>query len=165
MVYLATTDVKFLETLENCFRSQSEVLIEIRYRYGAGSRDFELLPSFRALSDRIDKLPAGAYVTAFRKPQLPLRGVVDDKFVAKCLENIPDGSEYLVAETVRRVYGRYSFFYFATGESHGELRDHLEGCRGAPVAAGLHPPVLEESVDVITAVVPDPDGVVRAGPS
>src|SRR5215471_10816871 len=103
MSYLATTDVKFLETLEGWFGSQSEVLIEIRYRCGAGSQDFELFPSFQALSERIRELPAGAYVTAFRRPQLPLRGVVDDSFMAKCLQNIPDGAEYLVAETVRRV--------------------------------------------------------------
>jgi hypothetical protein len=40
----------------------------------------------------------------------------------------------------------------------------LEECRGSLVAAGLYPPVLEQSADVIHAVVPDPDGVVRAGP-
>jgi hypothetical protein len=159
-----TTDPNFLGTLEDWFRNQSEVLIEIRYRCGAGSQDFELLPSFQALFQRIRELPLGACVTAFRKPQLPLRGVVDDNFVAKCLKHIPDGSEYLVAETVRRVYGRYSFYHCGSGESHAELRDDLEECRGAPVAAGLFPPVLERSSDVITAVVPDADGVVRAGP-
>ena len=101
---------------------------------------------------------------AFREPQLPLRGVVDESFVTKCLEHIPDGSEYVLAETVRRVYGRHSFFHCGSGESHAELRDDLEESCGAPVAVGLYPPVLEESVDVIRAVVPDADGVVRAGP-
>jgi len=164
MSHPPTTDPQFLGTLEDWFRTQSEVLVEIRYRCGGGSQDFELLPSFRALTDRIRELAAGACVTAFRRPQLPLRGVVDDNFVAACLKSIPDGSEYLVAETVRRVYGRHSFFHCGSGESHAELRDDLEECRGALVAAGLYPPVLEKSADVITGVVPDADGVVRAGP-
>ncbi len=164
MSYAPTTDPKFLRTLEDWFKSQSEILIEIRYRCGAGSQDFELLSSFQALSERIRELPAGACVTAFRKPQLPLRGVVDDNFVAKCLEEIPDDSEYLVAETIRRVYGRRSFFHCGSGESHAELRDDLEECRGTPVAAGLYPPVFEQSSDVISAVVPDADGTIRAGP-
>jgi hypothetical protein len=164
MGYAPTTAPEFLGTLEDWLRAQSEILIEIRYRCGAGSQDFEVFSSFQALSCRIRELPTGACVTAFRTPQLPLRGVVDDDFVTKCLEQIPDGSEYLVAETVRRVYGRHSFFHCGSGESHAELRDDLEECRGAPVAAGLYPPVLEESPNVLRAVVPDADGVVRAGP-
>jgi hypothetical protein len=164
MSHAPTTDAEFLSTLEDWFRSQSEILVEIRYRCGGGSQDFELFSSFQALSDRIRELPAGACVTGFRTPQLPFRGVVNDDFVTKCLEQIPDGSEYLMAETVRRVYGRHSFFHCGSGESHAELRDDLEECRGAPVAAGLYPPVLEESANVVRAVVPDADGVVRAGP-
>jgi hypothetical protein len=164
MNHAPTTDAEFLRTLKDWFRSQNEILVEIRYRCGGGSQDFELFSSFQALSDRIRELPAGACVTGFRTPQLPLRGFVNDDFVTKCLEQIPDGSEYLVAETVRRVYGRHSFFHCGSGESHAELRDDLEECRGAPVAAGLYPPVLEESANVVRAVVPDADGVVRAGP-
>jgi hypothetical protein len=118
-----TTDQDFLGTLENWFSSQNEIVVEIRYRCGGGSQDFELFSSFLALSDRVRELPAGACITAFRKPQLPLRGVVDDGFVTKCLEQIPDGCEYLVAETVRRVYGRHSFFHCGSGESHAELRE------------------------------------------
>ena len=164
MSLFATTDVRFLAILEGWFKTQNVVLIEMRYRCGAGSQDFELLPSFQALSEKFRVLPAGAFVTAFRKPQLPLRGLVDDNVVTMCLENIPNGAEYLVAETVRRVYGRHSFFHCGSGESHAELREELEEYRGAPVAAGLYPPVLEKSSDVLTAVVPDADGILRPGP-
>src|SRR5205807_5601318 len=80
-----------------------------------------LFSSFQALSERMRELPPGACIIAFREPQLPLRGVVDESFVTKCLEHIPDGSEYLLAETVRRVYGRHSFFHCGSGESHAEL--------------------------------------------
>ena len=102
-------------------------------------------------------------VIAFRQPRLSLRGVVDDEFISRCLSGIPDGSEYLVVETVRRTYGRMSYFHHDEGDSHAQLLEDLEGCRGAPVAAGLYPDWLTDTDNVIFAVVPDEDGVVRPG--
>jgi len=58
--YAPTTNPEFLGTLEDWFRSQNEILIEIRYRRGAGSQDFELFSSFQALSERVRELPPGA---------------------------------------------------------------------------------------------------------
>ncbi len=69
-----------------------------------------------------------------------------------------------MVERVQRAYGRHSFYHCGSGESHAELRDDLEESRGTLVAAGLYPPVLERSTEVVHAVVPDEDGVVRAGP-
>lgn len=134
-----------------------------RYSHAAGSREFEFFSSISDLSQRLRQLPRLAYVTAFKQQQLPLRGIVDDAFVTKCLENIPEGSEYLVVETVRRVYGRRSWFHDDSGVSHAELRDDLEESRGVPVAVGLYPPWLKDSDDVASAIVPDEQGVVRLG--
>src|SRR6266567_6709 len=103
MSYAPTTDAKFLETLEAWLRSQSEMLLLIRYSHSAGSKDFELFSSFQSVLDAIRQLPPLTCVIAFRQPQLPLRGVVDDRFIDRCLRSIPDGSEYLTVETVRRV--------------------------------------------------------------
>jgi hypothetical protein len=163
MSYLSISDPNFLNTMESWFRSQPEILALIRYSHAAGSREFRLFSSFPVFSEVLRQLPHLACVTVFRQPQLPLRGVVDDKFIARCLESIPDGSEYALTETVRRDYGRASWFHFGSGESHAELRDDLEECRGAPVAAGLYPPWLYDNEDVISAVVPDENGVTRSG--
>ena len=164
MSHTSAFDSRFLETLATWLYDQTEVLVEIRYRRGGGSRYFEFFASFEGLSQRLRELPAGACITALRRPQLPLRGVVDDAFITRCLSSIPHGVEYLVVETVRRVYGRYSFFHCGSGETHRELRDDLEESRATPVAVGLFPPVSELSAEVIRAVVPDPDGIVRPGP-
>jgi hypothetical protein len=153
----------FLGTLAAWLHSQPEVLLLIRHSHAAGARDFELFSSFQDLSDRIRLLPPRTSVIAFRQPQLPLRGVVDDGFIAKCVNSIPDGLEYLVVETTRRLYGRKSWFHHDAGVSHAELRDDLEESRGVGVAVGLYPPWLEDTDDVISAVVPNGHGVVSPG--
>jgi hypothetical protein len=163
MTYVSTTDRAFLGTLETWLRNRTEILALIRYSHAGGSKDFELFTSFDTLSKRICELRPLTCITVFRQPQLPLRGVVDDNFIAACLSNIPDGSEYLVVETVRRVYGKASWFHHGTGESHAELLQELEDSRGIPVVAGLYPPWLEDTDDVISAIVPDEHGVTRTG--
>jgi hypothetical protein len=164
MSYAPTTDPMFLSTLENWFRTQPEILALIRFRCGAGNCSFEMFRSFEELSERMGKLPPGACITAFKRHQFPLRGVVDDEFIAKCLVDVPDGAEYVMVETVLTVAGKMSWFHYGSGVSHAELIDDLNNSRGVPVAVGLYPPRLEESDEIMHAVVPDSDGVVRAGP-
>jgi hypothetical protein len=159
MGYVSATDRKFLGALENWLRSLPEILVLIR-RPRAGEMAFEFFSSFEALSNRIRELPPRTWIIARR--QLPLRGVVDDRFIASCLDRIPDGAEFLVLETERRTAGRMSWFHSDAGETHAELREALEESRGAPVAVGPYPPCLEVSDDVVSAIVPDENGIVRA---
>jgi len=164
MSYPPTTDKTFLGTLEAWFRTQPEILVLIRVRCGAGSKDFELFCSFEALLSRIYELRAGTCVTVFKQPQLPIRGVVDEAFIDKCLSNIPEGAEYLMVETVKTFAGKASWFHYGSDVTLAGLRDDLQESRGRPVAVGIYPPVLEQNDDIIDAVVPDADGIVRAGP-
>jgi hypothetical protein len=163
MTYVPIADPKFLATAESWFHSQPELLVLIRYSGAAGSKAFEFFPSFEKFSERLGQLPHLACVIVFEEPQLPIRGVVDDAFIARCLQNIPEGTEYLVTETVQRVIGQMSWFHHAEGVSHAELREDLEDCRGAPVAAGIYPCWFEDSETAISAVVPDEHGVARPG--
>jgi hypothetical protein len=163
MSYAPTTDPQFQSTVESWFRSQDELLALIRYSHAGGNREYEFFSRIQDFAMRLSQLPHLTCVIVFRQPQLPIRGVVDDDFIATCLKSIPDGAEYCVTETVRRVYGRASWFHHASGESHAELRSDLDDCRGTPVAAGLYPPWLHDSADVISAVVPVEHGVARSG--
>lgn len=161
----ASTDNTFLGTIEGWFLDRPEILVLVRYPYAAGNRSFEFFSSSEVLFKRLRELPARAGVTAFRQPQLPLRGVVDDAFIESCIRAIPDRSEFLLVETVQRVYGRASWFHDMEGKSHGELREALEDSRGVAVAVGPDPPPwFNEGPDIITAYVPDEDGVVRPAP-
>jgi hypothetical protein len=56
-----------------------------------------------------------------------------------------------------------SWFHYDAGESHTELREALDDSLGTPVAVGPNPPWLAETGDVVSAVVPDENGVVRIG--
>jgi len=145
MTYAATTDPAFLQTLETWLQEQPEILVLFRYSYAAGSRDYEFFTSFQALAERLRQLAPRTSVIAFRKPQLPLRGIVDDEFISNCLTSIPEATEYLVVETIRRTYGQASWFHHDSGLTYKELQADLEESRGFPVAAGLHPPWLEDN--------------------
>jgi hypothetical protein len=108
MGYTSAIDTKFLGTLESWLRDLPEILVLIRYSHAAGNQDFEFFSSFGTLSNRIRQLPPRTSIVAFRQPQLPWRGLVDECFIADCLSRIPDGSEFLVVETTRRAYGERS---------------------------------------------------------
>jgi hypothetical protein len=160
--YISTTDKGFLATLQEWLCGQREILLLIRYCDAAGAKDFEVFLSFDTLAERLHELPSRASVIAFRQPQLPVRGVVDDDFITGCQSSIPDGAEYLIL-TTRRSGDHFSPIRWSAGDSHAELREDLEDLRGSFVAVGLYPPWLEDTDDVISAYVPDEDGVVRPG--
>ena len=159
----STTDKEFLRTLEEWLRRQSEVMILIRNSRAAGSKSFEFFTSFATLKERLARLKAETSVTAFRKPQLPLRGRVDDEFIGKCLSFVPVGSEFLVLETDPRMTAQQWLFHHEAGASADELQQVLEGLRGRQVAVGEYPRWLKDSPDVISAYVPNQDGIVKIG--
>ena len=114
----SAADEAFLDSLESWLDSHGEVLILIRYSRAAGNKDFEFHTSFLSLRQRLRQLPSETCVTAFRTPQLQLRGIVNDAFIHKCLSSIPEGSEYAVVEMVPTTPpGRFSSFDFSAGES------------------------------------------------
>ena len=159
----STTDKEFLKSLEDWLHGQSEIMILVRYSRAAGSKSFEFFTSFTALRERLTQLKAETSVTAFRKPQLPLRGRVDDEFICKCLSFIAAGSEFLVLETDPRMATQQWLFHHSAGESPDELRQVLEGLRGRQVAVGEYPQWLKDNPDVISAYVPNQNGTVKAG--
>jgi hypothetical protein len=163
MASLRTTDPKFLTTVESWLKHRHEILVLFRYDRAVGAKGFEFITSHQGLLDLIRSLPPLTTVIAFKHPQLPFRGVVDDEFIERCVEGIPDDAEYLVVETVKRTQGRNSWFLEYAGISRSELRDDLEESHGVAVAAGLYQSWHEDSEDVISAVVPDESGATRAG--
>ena len=164
MAHTASTDPTFLRMIESWCSVQPEVLAVMRFRGGAGSRDYRLFSSYSELLEMIQKAPAGACITVFRNPQLPFRGVVDEAFIERCLRAIPNGNEYLMFETTQTVAGKHSWHHFGSGMSQAELKDDLQESIGRPVVVGYHPSMSAGAPETVDGVVPDVDGVVRAGP-
>jgi hypothetical protein len=160
---ISTADEQFLRTVEDWFQSEPEVLTLVRYSRAAGSKSFEFFRAFDLFRERLRGLPPESSVIVFRKPQLPMRGMVDDRFIRECLSTIQAGVEFLVVETATRTAGGTSWFHHEAGETADELRDALQESRGKHVAVGEYPPWLEDSSDVISAFVPRHDGTVNAG--
>jgi len=159
----STTHRRFLRSLKEWLRDESEIMILVEYSRSAGNKSFEFFTEFAALKHRLKMLKAETRVTAFRKRQLALRGCVDDEFIGKCLSSMPAGSEFLVIETDPRLATQQWLYHHKAGESADELRSVLEGWRGRLVAAGIYPSTLTDGPDVITAYVPHRDGSVKAG--
>jgi hypothetical protein len=160
---MSTTDPAFLGTMESWLRSRPEILVLIRYSRAVGSKEFQFFFSYHSLSRRLIQLPPSTSVIAFREPQLPLRGLVDAEFIRTCLSAIPENSEFLLLENSRQQGGETPSTHWVAGEIHAELRNALEELMDRPVAVGPYPPWLAATADVIDAVVPDEDGLVRPG--
>jgi hypothetical protein len=160
---MATTSSDFLSAVEPWFGAKPEILLLIRYPNAGGARDIELISTLDEFRARVANLAPKTSVTAFRDHTLPHRGTVDDAFIAHCLRAIPDGAEYVIAETKPRVAGSHSWIHYETGTSHKELLESLEEERGESVLAGEYPPWLKDMEGVVTAYVPDSDGIVRPG--
>ena len=92
---------------------------------------------------------------------LPLRGVVDDAFIARAIDMIPDGDEWLIVGQSYLNYGLAYWFPDANGDSHTELESELRNDTffGYSVFAGCVPPWwLGDSGSITSAYVPNADG-------
>jgi hypothetical protein len=162
---LSTSAPWFQRTVEAWLKSSKEVLVVIKIVYGAGSRSFEFFTDIESFRKRIAALRAKDCVVVLRDEHLPLRGCVDDDFIAKVLAQVPDGADWLIACTEPITMGKARWFHNYPGNNRAELEEELRDdvCYGKQVAVGLEPPYERTSDGVITAYVPNPDGSVTPG--
>ena len=158
-----TTDPRFQQTIRRWIEANGEILVLIRLHAGAGSREYEFFRSYAQFEARMKALPSRASVIAFRERQLPLRGKIDDAFIARALKLIPEGQPWLATALTPTVMGKVSWLENADGSTQAELRAELEGERGREYAVGLNPPWIEDSEVVVSAIVPDKGGSATKG--
>jgi hypothetical protein len=87
-------------------------------------------------------------------------GPVDDDLIRAAGKLFPDDAEFLILDLEPQEGG---WSDHTAGVGHLELEESLNELRGHRVAVGLYPPWLYDSDDVMEAIVPDRDGVVRRG--
>ena len=163
MGYQSTNDPAFQAKTARWIAERHEVLALIRYSHAAGSKDFEFFDSVEAFAARLRELPPRTCVTVFGERQLPLRGRVNDDLIRQALALVPDGTEFAIVGLERVRYGEYAWYPHTTGETSVELGQELREKREELVAVGPYPPWLEDGENVVSAVVPNPDGSVTTG--
>ena len=163
MGYVSTNDANFRSTVTNWLEESGEVSALIRYSHAGGSKSFEFFADDPAFSVCLANLPPRTCVTVFAVRQLPLRGTVDEAFIEQAKSSYIADTEYLIAGLDRIYCGAANWIDFSAGESVVELEEDLRDRLGARVAVGAYPPWLHDNDEVISAVVPHPDGSVERG--
>jgi len=160
---VSALSAEFDELIRCWLADREEILVMVRFSHAAGNREYRLFRSIEDLRDWIATLPSRTSVIAFRNGSLSLRGAIDETLIARCLRELPEGSEYLVVHFEPWTAGRRTWFHYDSGTSHRELAADLRENPGAEVAVGLHPDWLDDSEDVFEAIVPWQDGRIERG--
>lgn len=163
MKHTSSLDRQFRDTISQWIGESSEVLALFRYSHAAGSRDFVFFTGADDFREKLEKLPSRTSVIVFREPQLPLRGVVNEELTETAMRLIPEDQEYLILCLEYTQYGKRGWFHWDAGDTHEDLMSDLRYVAGRLVAVGLYPPWLEDNENVISAIVPDTNGVVQVG--
>ena len=153
---------EFEETARRWYDESGELLVMVRYHAAAGSRDYRLFDEIAALQSWIAILPPRTSVTVFRGRHLPLRGVIDEPFIARCLREIPDDAWHLISLTEPRTLGKVTFFFHTVDRGHAALEAELRSELGEHAVVGLEPDWFD-SETTVEDVVPYANGHVARG--
>lgn len=108
MAYPSVYSSEFQQACRIWLEESGEVFALFRYSHAAGSRDYEFFTNDTELQNRIAHLPPQTCVTVWGEHQMPLRGVIDEAFIARALEQVPDANEWLLIGLDRVIYGSAS---------------------------------------------------------
>lgn len=135
----------------------NELFIDIERPHSGGSGDWYMVSSYASFNEMVAKAPSGAVLFILREPQFPIRGIVDDAFIKRGLDEIQDGEWYTVTQ---REFYPTPLSHFGSGNSHTELKADLDDCRGMLVCLGKDPDlpveywIENDDEDVIVATKP-----------
>jgi len=164
MTPLSTNDQEFISQATTVLEQLGEIFCVIRFNASAGNRSYEFFRSVESFRDLLSKLPEKSSVIVFKRPQLPIRGVVNDNFIENAIQSLPAATECTIVRTSRITMGSRSWYHNIElnnlVEIEQELRDSF--CWGHPVAVGIEPDWhdLEQTIE---GVVPNGSGVVQRG--
>lgn len=145
---------RFVETVLKWIESSKEVFFVLRYLRGGGAKDYGFVTNRDELHHLIDLCPTGTDMIFFRDPQLPIRGVVDEQFIANASRQIEDGTEYLCvcmrpqSQGDPRLRGDM-------GDMLASMVEDLQEVFGEPVSLGSCPPFIDADSDSMVSASKD----------
>jgi hypothetical protein len=132
---------KFLDTVNGWIGQAGEVLVVVRYLRAGGAKDFTLCRSREEFAALVAHVPLGTDIEVFRDPQLPLRGVVDETFVAAAEAAVTPGQEYVILTEAKKAGTPISSFS-AFDIDREFLKEILRDLAGQRAAFGRCPDFL-----------------------
>ncbi len=157
MKRLSTSDGEFLDAVQGIFAAP-EVLVVVRYVYGAGNRDFLILKNMTEFNRLLGRLCNRDSVVVMKSFQKIKEGIVDQAFIEGAAAVYKTGANWVLIgkENFEHTAGR------AYAGSEGELREELQDRLGNHVCIVDEPNYISDEHS-IGAYVPDEDGIVRPG--
>jgi len=153
-------DHQFLDLAEGWIAESGEMYVIVCFSTGGYHADEFFFTKFDPYVAWLRTLPSRAYVTIFREPQLPYRGIADETFKALVLEHWKPRDEWTIVELIRNERLRTG----AWNDDEKELNETLNKFRGELVAAGPTPPWWERDHSRMrSGLVPMEDGSVQFG--
>jgi hypothetical protein len=133
---------KFLDTVSQWIEAAGEVFVMLRYLRAGGAKGYAFIHSPNEFQRLVEACSTGTDIIVFRDRQLPLRGQVDDDFIARARTLIPAGAAYMGVRLAPRTLDdpRLDGFF---DDSMPELESELEASRGEALAFGPLPPFLD----------------------
>ena len=159
----STTDENFLSQVELWLEADGEVFVVVRLLNAGGSKSYEHFKSISSFTERLSQLTPATSIVVCKGVHLPLRDIVNQSYISSALNQIPDGSDWLIVRETLYTCGAASWFPDSIGDTQQELESELQDDTyfGQPVRAGIEPPWWEGDSDtIVSAYVPNADGSV-----
>jgi hypothetical protein len=122
------------ETFLAWFAESGDLALEVYKPHSGCGGDFYILSSYSQFQDLIAKARPGSIIFTIKERQFPVRGLVDDDFIAEALRRVADDQVFEIIEPCE--YPNMINFLGDGGRGHVELKTELEKLRGAMVWLG-----------------------------
>jgi hypothetical protein len=152
-------DGRFVALARRWIAEQGEILGLFRYSRTGGGKDFCFFREPEGFTAKLARLPPNTSVILFRRPQLALRGRIDESIIDEAVSLMVDDAEIIAVVLNEQECDRAVLREETKEEFRTALREH----GGQLAAIGSYPPWLRDSEDVIEALVPGPDGAAGRG--
>jgi hypothetical protein len=121
----------------------------MRYLRAGGAKDYAFIKSAADFAALVACVPDGTDIIVFRDPQLPLRGKVTPDFLARAMDHVSDGEEYMFVRMAPQSYLPADDLrrFGEMGNTHAELARDWDDESGEEIAFGICPRFIEADHD------------------
>jgi hypothetical protein len=135
--YQSLLSMHNLALLSDWLAENGELLVDINWPHRGGSGQIYIIKSLLELRNLLtEQTWPEIHMLVFRAKQYPLRGTVNESFIAQVVESIIDGHQYVIVK-----FAEYpaTCEWLDDGNSRAQLKEQLENLKGEIVGIGPDP--------------------------